>query len=87
MGPLFFRAENNKIFRELGRQLLASMGPLFFRAENSVPWLTWCAAPSLQWGRSFSERRTQPGSNQDSVGLAASMGPLFFRAENKHSKP
>ncbi len=36
----------------------------------------------LQWGRSFSERRTICRSTAPEVGESASMGPLFFRAEN-----
>ncbi len=59
MGPLFFRAENTSSKPsdpEPGRT--ASMGPLFFRAENGCPRLRLVASGWLQWGRSFSERRT-----------------------------
>ncbi len=38
--------------------LAASMGPLFFRAENLLPPRHPLRGPLLQWGRSFSERRT-----------------------------
>ncbi len=34
------------------------MGPLFFRAENFAPSFAATVSPVLQWGRSFSERRT-----------------------------
>ncbi len=57
------------------------MGPLFFRAEN-VRWgLAQAVDLSLQWGRSFSERRTVIAFVKRLNDLA-SMGPLFFRAEN-----
>ncbi len=47
--------------REL-MDLIASMGPLFFRAENDAAGKGWATTPpSLQWGRSFSERRTRRG--------------------------
>ncbi len=36
----------------------------------------------LQWGRSFSERRTRTTPTGTDAGPGASMGPLFFRAEN-----
>ncbi len=58
MGPLFFRAENGTGLRGSSGEFGASMGPLFFRAENQ--W--WVSERhlhhELQWGRSFSERRT-----------------------------
>ncbi len=58
------------------------MGPLFFRAENGdVPPPPESRA-SLQWGRSFSERRTGFPASVTTNSRAASMGPLFFRAEN-----
>ncbi len=60
MGPLFFRAENPLRLAPLAGALLASMGPLFFRAENNPPVpLRHELATPLQWGRSFSERRTE----------------------------
>ncbi len=58
MGPLFFRAENEDRAGGPAGSLAASMGPLFFRAENDARRPTWLAGLSLQWGRSFSERRT-----------------------------
>ncbi len=39
-------------------QSRASMGPLFFRAENTTGSPCRMPAHRLQWGRSFSERRT-----------------------------
>ncbi len=51
--------------------MVASMGPLFFRAEN-VGTIGDRAHPTqLQWGRSFSERRTVPPTP------AARNGPGF----------
>ncbi len=58
MGPLFFRAENLAPVDTHGVGLDASMGPLFFRAENWSAPQSDTTATSLQWGRSFSERRT-----------------------------
>ncbi len=82
MGPLFFRAENEHERPLLAAHLRASMGPLFFRAENRVATVADLEALMLQWGRSFSERRTvQIAPPVDGLG-DASMGPLFFRAEN-----
>ncbi len=83
MGPLFFRAENVACPDRLWVRGLASMGPLFFRAENGpgpahYPELSW-----LQWGRSFSERRTLD-PHIWVFRPEASMGPLFFRAENRN---
>ncbi len=66
-----------------GIAIPASMGPLFFRAENHA---TQEGPESeddqLQWGRSFSERRTLRPSWYSESSADASMGPLFFRAEN-----
>ncbi len=39
----------------------------------------------LQWGRSFSERRTANRVVHRYRAIMASMGPLFFRAENTSS--
>ncbi len=59
------------------------MGPLFFRAENLTTSRTRTSRnPPLQWGRSFSERRTRATFRAAAGGPLASMGPLFFRAEN-----
>ncbi len=58
MGPLFFRAENVPESVNVVAQSAASMGPLFFRAENCAPMEFPQCGESLQWGRSFSERRT-----------------------------
>ncbi len=60
MGPLFFRAENLYTAPKNTPKRTASMGPLFFRAENA-PFRSpplHCVRIKLQWGRSFSERRT-----------------------------
>ncbi len=82
MGPLFFRAENGPTQSRPRERLPASMGPHFFRAENANALLARFWVGLLQWGRSFSERRTDPGIQAKSEHCAASMGPLFFRAEN-----
>ncbi len=86
MGPLFFRAENVTITNATADRAVASMGPLFFRAEN-VPLVPGSCSDSelLQWGRSFSERRTRRHAGPDREGVA-SMGPLFFRAENREQE-
>ncbi len=44
---------------------IASMGPLFFRAENAYRAAAPLVAPALQWGRSFSERRTSPRPSEE----------------------
>ncbi len=59
MGPLFFRAENGDRVGGVWYLERASMGPLFFRAENAVFNSLSEQLPGLQWGRSFSERRTR----------------------------
>ncbi len=83
MGPLFFRAENAVPTRQLNTHRRASMGPLFFRAENTLGTVpNPCCVAVLQWGRSFSERRTSRRLHSSLFPQAASMGPLFFRAEN-----
>ncbi len=59
MGPLFFRAENSQYDRcNPGPPSDPSMGPLFFRAENPPTPPATQLRTGLQWGRSFSERRT-----------------------------
>ncbi len=58
------------------------MGPLFFRAENSTETVYQFVWHLLQWGRSFSERRTLHSPAQIVGAELPSMGPLFFRAEN-----
>jgi hypothetical protein len=79
MGPLFFRAEN-QADGGIGRQdHVASMGPLFFRAENDPVERSIMLLPSLQWGRSFSERRTLHAGQLPLVRVAASMGPPLTR--------
>ncbi len=65
----------------------ASMGPLFFRAENGIETVVLVCHQRLQWGRSFSERRTAIASPSSHHSKKASMGPLFFRAENESCKP
>ncbi len=82
MGPLFFRAEN--AYRLEARQFhqTASMGPLFFRAENSTgmsPMASSSAA--LQWGRSFSERRTRHGSHRPAEHARFNGAALFQSGE------
>ncbi len=61
-----------------------SMGPLFFRAENLLHALLGRRWDALQWGRSFSERRTPLTLVLPPLTGQPSMGPLFFRAENIH---
>ncbi len=58
MGPLFFRAENEDDENGIDGGGDASMGPLFFRAENNTGNTNYPITIKLQWGRSFSERRT-----------------------------
>ncbi len=58
MGPLLFRAENIAGKLSPGDGVGASMGPLFFRAENTPAAVRLLTVEGLQWGRSFSERRT-----------------------------
>ncbi len=58
------------------------MGPLFFRAENLAREAGLEGMSLLQWGRSFSERRTAVDHLDPLRRATASMGPLFFRAEN-----
>ncbi len=82
MGPLFFRAENIGPVLGFSDSPSASMGPLFFRAENPPKRTTWAGGETLQWGRSFSERRTMSEWAARATPRPASMGPLFFRAEN-----
>ncbi len=86
MGPLFFRAEN-ALTRTTVRAYLydPSMGPLFFRAENCPCHGLRRPSRPLQWGRSFSERRTATVQQVAEFTREPSMGPLFFRAENHES--
>ncbi len=59
MGPLFFRAENSQTrHSHQCPEAAPSMGPLFFRAENPKTRPRPRRQTRLQWGRSFSERRT-----------------------------
>ncbi len=84
-GAALFQSGERRQVGSLERGPLASMGPLFFRAENWALPLYGAPPDGLQWGCSFSERRT-------CLGIAlhfhrrASMGPLFFRAENVNDK-
>ncbi len=81
-GAALFQSGEHGIPVEQVQRLVSSMGPLFFRAENPPTDVTAIPIGPLQWGRSFSERRTMAGSRPDHDDPDASMGPLFFRAEN-----
>ncbi len=84
MGPLLFRAEDTHRLAPMWNGAGgASMGPLLFRAEDIVLIsLYLLALPTLQWGRSCSERKTVCQHPVIDRPVAASMGPLLFRAED-----
>ncbi len=78
MGPLFFRAENGHRWEVGPPNDSASMGPLFFRAENVDLWPIATFSPTpLQWGRSFSERRTRPLARGHARGQSLQWGRSF----------
>ncbi len=84
MGPLFFRAENCVLGGRGIAVAAASMGPLFFRAENNVrPTPCFFASRLLQWGRSFSERRTSfPAVFLDNAAKGFNGAALFQSGEH-----
>ncbi len=55
---------------------------LFQSGERTFGKLMDILRKALQWGRSFSERRTGSPAAWATEAARASMGPLFFRAEN-----
>ncbi len=60
------------------RELVAaSMGPLFFRAENLMGLPVVPRTPALQWGRSFSERRTNPPRPSPAPAITLQWGRSF----------
>ncbi len=79
---LFQSGERYPVWVDPLRVVVPSMGPLFFRAENPERPPRGPGSEDLQWGRSFSERRTRRMCGRGSAAWWPSMGPLFFRAEN-----
>ncbi len=83
MGPLFFRAENHfKVVGDFATPVRFNGAALFQSGEPGVKETTLSLAVLLQWGRSFSERKTWGTGHHVNGQADASMGPLFFRAEN-----
>ncbi len=88
MGPLFFRAENNSRRIPVSPTKSCFNGAALFQSgERYVDRSTGVGGLWLQWGRSFSERRTARKHLVRVATALASMGPLFFRAENLESFP
>ncbi len=58
-GAALFQSGEHVVANDPDQFTRASMGPLFFRAENiGRGFPSASVTPRLQWGRSFSERRT-----------------------------
>ncbi len=67
MGPLFFRADDEREQRTSAAAFVASMGPLFFRADDQVAAQALVTEmEALQWGRSSSERMTSHATHNAS---------------------
>ncbi len=79
---LFQSGEHTLRARLIPRTRCFNGAALFQSGERKEVALGHRQVQGLQWGRSFSERRTVHHLGDDDGEAQASMGPLFFRAEN-----